>query len=477
MTLKGRRPGDRRVRVERVRPIEFQIAAPRRVRRPRSPSAALVYGFALVIAVGAVLLALPISSAAGTWTPPIDALFASTSAVCVTGLAVVDTGAYWSPFGHAVLLVLMQVGGFGFMTGSTLLLFLLVGRRTALRDRILAQASTGIPELGSVSGVIRRVAVFTLIAEVAGAIVLTVGFLAGGHAADPIQAIWWGIFHAISAFNNGGIDLFGGYRSLADFVGDPLVLTTLGVLILLGSLGFAIVGDIVAKRRWRRLALETRVVVLTTLAILVVGTASFALFEWSNPGTLGSLPEAARPFNALFETTTLRTAGFSTFPTASLRDPTLFIVMAMMFIGGASGSTAGGIKVNTFSVLLIAIVSTVRGRPSAEALGRRIPHEVVYRALSVALLSIAFIFVVALCLELTTPAGIPFVAIVFESISAFGTVGASTGLTPELPPAARALLIPAMFAGRLGPLTLVLALAARRRPVPARPAIETMRIG
>lgn len=437
----------------------------------------LVIGFAILIAIGALLLMLPISTASGAWTQPVDAIFSATSAVCVTGLAVLDTGNYWSPFGQLVLLVLMQLGGFGFMTGSTLLLFLLIGRRTALRDRILAQASTGVPELGSVASVIRRVAVFTLIAEVVGAIVLTAAFLVGGSADGPVQAIWWGIFHAVSAFNNGGLDLFGEFRSLADYVRDPLVLSTVGLLIVLGGLGFAIVGDIAAKRRWRRLALETRVVVLTTVAILAIGTASMGALEWSNPATLGALPEAARPFNALFETASLRTAGFSTLPTAELRDPTLFIVMAMMFIGGASGSTAGGIKVNTFSVLLIAIVSTVRGRPSAEALGRRIPHEVVYRALSVALLSIAFAFVVALGLELTSPAGIPFIAIVFESISAFGTVGASTGITHELPEPARALLIPAMFVGRLGPLTLVLALAARARPTPSRPAIETMRIG
>jgi trk system potassium uptake protein len=477
MTLQGRRPGDRRIRVERARPAEFKIEPPQRVKRPRSPSAVLVIGFAILILVGAVLLMLPVSSAAGAWTSPVDALFSSTSAVCVTGLAIVDTGTYWSPFGQLVLLVLMQLGGFGFMTGSTLLLFLLIGRRTALRDRMLAQASTGVPELGSVASVIRRVAVFTLVAEVAGAVVLTAAFLLGGSADGPIQAVWWGIFHAISAFNNGGMDLFGEFRSLADYVGNPLVLSTIGLLIVLGGLGFAIVGDIAAKRRWRRLALETRVVVLTTVAILAIGTASMAALEWSNPATLGAIPETARPFNALFETASLRTAGFSTFPTVELRDPTLFIVMAMMFIGGASGSTAGGIKVNTFSVLLIAIVSTVRGRPSAEALGRRIPHEVVYRALSVALLSIAFIFIVALGLELTTPVGVPFIAIVFESISAFGTVGASTGLTPELPEGARALLIPAMFAGRLGPLTLVLALAARARPTSSRPAIETMRIG
>jgi trk system potassium uptake protein TrkH len=457
--------------------MEFRVAPPRRVKRPRSPSAVLVSGFAVLIAIGSVLLMLPIASAAGTWTSPIDAVFTSTSAVCVTGLVIVDTGTYWSPFGHAVLFVLMQLGGFGFMTGSTLLLFLLIGRRTALRDRIRAQASTGVPDLGSVSSVIRRVAVFTIVAEVAGALILAVAFLAGGHVRDPLQASWFGAFHSVSAFNNGGFDLFGDSESLAAFVNEPIILSTIGALILLGSLGFAIVGDIAAKRRWRRLALETRVVTLTTLTILAIGTVSLLAFEWSNPATLGALSEGARPLNALFEATTLRTAGFSTLPTGELRDPSLFIVMAMMFIGGASGSTAGGIKVNTFSVLLIAIVSTVRGRPFAEALGRRIPHETVLRALSVALLSIAFIFVVALCLELTTPLGTPFLAIVFESISAFGTVGASTGLTPDLPPLARALLVPAMFAGRLGPLTLVLALAARARPTSSRPAIESMRIG
>ncbi len=476
MTLRGRRPGDKRVRVELVKPVGYEVTPVRRIRPPRSPSAVLVGGFAVIIAIGAVILTLPISSAAGTWTSPLDALFTATSAVCVTGLVIVDTGTYWSPFGQLVLLALMQVGGFGFMTGSTLLLFLLVGRRTALRDRILAQASTGVPELGSVTQVIRRVAVFTIIAEVVGAALLALAFLAS-DARDPIEAAWWGVFHAVSAFNNAGFDVFGGHRSLAGQADQPVVLATLGTLIVLGGLGFAIVGDIVGKRRWRGLALETRVVVLTTLAILVLGTAAVTVLEWSNPATLGSLPEAARPLNALFEATTLRTAGFSTLPTGELRDPTLFIIMATMFIGGASGSTAGGIKVNTFSVLLIAIVSTVRGQPHAEALGRRIPTEVVFRALSVALLSIAFVFVVALGLELTTPAGIPFIAILFESISAFGTVGASTGLTPDLPDGARALLIPAMFAGRLGPLTLVLALAARAHPMPYRRAVETMRIG
>jgi trk system potassium uptake protein TrkH len=217
-------------------------------------------------------------------------------------------------------------------------------------------------------------------------------------------------------------------------------------------------------------------VVLTTIALLVGGTIAIGAFEWSNPATLGALPIEQRPLNALFESITLRTAGFSAIDTGALVEASLFVVMALMFIGGASGSTAGGIKVNTFAILLVAIVSTAIGRPSAEAFGRRIPHLLIYRALSVALLSIAVVFAVGLLLEITAGTQ-SFVQVLFESISAFGTVGASTGITPEMPDAARIVLILAMYLGRLGPLTLVLALTARSRPVLSRPAVETMRIG
>lgn len=470
---RGRHIGDRRVRIEIVKPQDFVVQPTRPVRRPPAPAVILVGGFAVLIALGTVVLALPISSATGSWTPLVDALFTATSAVCVTGLVVLDTGTYWSPFGQMFLLGLIQVGGFGFMTGSTLLLFILVGRRTGLRDRVIVQASTGSPDLGSVGAVIRRVAQFTIIAEGIGAILLTIAFL--GHGRGALEAAWFGLFHSVSAFNNAGFDLIGGFRSLTGFTDDTLLLGTIGVLIVLGGLGFAIVGDVAGKRGWTRLAIETKIVLLTTAAILVLGTFAFGAFEWGNPATLGALPEAQRPLNALFETATLRTAGFSSLPTGALREPTLFVVMAMMFIGGASGSTAGGIKVNTFSVLFVAILSTARGLPSAEAFGRRIPHVVIYRALSVAYLSIGAVFLVALGLELTVRA--EFAPILFEAISAVGTVGASMGLTPDLPDLAKLFIVPAMFAGRLGPLTLVLALAARAKPVSHRPAVETIRIG
>jgi trk system potassium uptake protein TrkH len=473
MTLRGRLPGDQRIRTELRKPRDYRLVAPTRIKRPPSPSAVLVGGFGLMVAVGTVLLLLPISTEPGRSTDLVTALFTATSAVCVTGLVVVDTATHWSPFGEVVILALIQVGGFGFMTGSTLLLFLLVRRRTGLRDRILVQESTGGVELGSVIAVVRRVAVFTAVTEGITAVLLAGGFLAAGRGAG--EAIWWGVFHAISSFNNAGFDLMGGFRSIADFATNPPILLTLGISMVLGGLGFAIIGDAVAKRRWSRMALETKLVLLTSFVLLFGGALVIGVLEWFNPATLGSLPEAHRPLNALFESATLRSAGFTVFNHGGLGESTLFVAMALMFIGGASGSTGGGIKVNTFSVLLVAIVSTVRGRPAAEAFGRRVPHEVIYRALSVALLSIAFVFAVGFGIQVL--AGTRFVDTAFEAISAFGTAGLTTGITPTLPDSARLLISFAMFAGRLGPLTLVLALAARQRPVSYRPAVESLRIG
>ena len=471
--LRGRLIGDRRVRVERVKPRDYRVQAPKRIRRPPPPALVLIVGFAALIAVGTILLSLPFAAADGTWTPLLTAFFTATSAVCVTGLVLVDTATHWSPFGQSVILALIQIGGFGFMTGSTLLLFLLVGRRTGLRDRILVQASTGTPELGSVGTVVRRVAVFTVVVEVAGAVILTLAFLARGD--EPLRAATSGLFHAVSAFNNAGFDLMGDFRSLTGYADDPAVLMAIAALIVLGGVGFTIVGDVAAKRRWARLALETKVVILTSLTLLAGGSILIGAFEWDNPATLGALAPSERLVNAFFMSVSARTAGFNAIPIEGMFEVSLLILIPLMFIGGASGSTAGGIKVNTFSLLLIAIVSTARGSPSAVAFGRRIPHIVVYRAMAVALLSIAVVFVVGLGLELM--AGGRLIDRAFEAVSALGTVGLSTGLTRTLSDPARLLLVAAMFAGRLGPLTLVLALTARAKPVSYRPAVETMRIG
>ena len=448
------------------------MQAPKRIKRPRSPAVVLLVGFTLLIAVGTALLSLPIATAAGTWTDPLTALFTATSAVCVTGLVLVDTATHWSPFGQSVILVLVQIGGFGFMTGSTLVFFLLVGRRTGLRDRMLVQATTDTPNLGGVTGLIRRVAVFTVVVEVAGMAVLTLAFIGRGEA--PLHAAISGLFHSVSAFNNAGFDLTGGFRSMTGYADDPPVLIAMGVILVIGALGFAIVGDVAVKRSWTRLALETKVVVLTSAALLVGGAALIGAFEWNNPQTLGALAPHDRVVNAIF-TAANRTAGFNSIPIEHMLEISLLIMIPLMFIGGASGSTAGGIKVNTFSLLLIAILSTARGNPSAVAFGRRIPHIVVYRAMAVALLSVAVVFAVGLGLELM--AGGRLIDRAFEAVSALGTVGLSTGLTRQLTEPAQLLIAAAMFAGRLGPLTLVLALTARSGPVSYRPAVETMRIG
>ncbi len=476
MTHEGRRPGDRRVRVERQQPETVTIRTPRPMRKAPAPAVSLLVLFAGLITVGTILLMLPVASADGEGTRFIDALFTATSAACVTGLVVVDTASHWSPFGQVVIMLLIQFGGFGIMAGSTLLLFLFV-RRTTLRDRVLVQESLGGLQLGTVTTLVKRIALFTIACELAGAVVLSIAFMAGPEAGPRWhpQGIWWGVFHSISAFNNAGFDLTGGFRSLIPFRDDWVVLLTVGGLLTLGGLGFAIVGDAVVRRRWSRFALETKLVLFTSALLLVGGTLLIGFTEWSNPATLGAMPAEQRLLNAFFESATLRTAGFTALDTGAFVESTLFIVMALMFIGGASGSTAGGIKVNTFAVLVIAIASTVKGEPSATAFGRRIKHAIVYRSLAVLLLSMGFVFAIGLGLTLTTDA--TFVQTLFEAVSAFGTVGASTGITPDLTDPARLITSFAMFVGRLGPLTLVLALAARAHPVPYRPAVESVRIG
>src|SRR5829696_1516127 len=455
-------------------PLEFVTKAQPLIRRRPRPAAVLAVGFLAAIAVGTLLLMLPVSAAGGTWTDPVTAAFTATSAVCVTGLVVEDTGTYWSPVGQLVILGLIQLGGLGFMTGSTLLLLILVGRRSGLTDRITAQESVGARDLGSVGSVVRRIALFTLVVEGVGAALLSGAFLL--RYRDPLKAVWHGVFHSISSFNNAGFDLMGEFRSLNGFADDPLVFVPIGVLIVLGGLGVAIVGDVVDKRRWIRLALETKLVLLTTAALLVVGAGALLAFEWGNAETLGAIDPVQRPLNALFESVSFRTAGMSTIPIGGLTESSLITAIALMFIGGASGSTAGGIKVNTFAILLFTIISTVRGRTATEAFGRRVTHELVYRALSIALLGVAITFAGTLLLVISGAPG-PFLPIAFETISAFGTVGHTTGITPTLGTPSLLVLLVAMFVGRLGPLTLVLALSARAKAVRHRPAVETIRIG
>ena len=435
---------------------------------PWHPAVVFVYGFACLILAGAVLLTLPVASASGRWTPFLDALFTATSAVCVTGLVVVNTASYWSGLGHLIILILFQVGGIGFMISATALI-LLSGRRATVRERVLLREALGGGDIGSVVTLARNVIVFTLIAETLGTVVLTVRFL---QEMELPRALWWGLFHAVSGFNNAGFDLFG--NSVIGFSHDPVVLLTLALLFVLGALSYTTVEDVARHRRFARLALDTKLVLLASGLLGVVGTLALLFTERSNPATLGAMELGPRVLNAFFQAVG-RTAGFNSVDIGAMTEEGLFVMIGLMFVGGSAGSTAGGVKVQTFSILLFAILSTARGLDDVVAFRRRVPRSQVMRALSVALLYVALVF--AFSFALNVAERFFFQHVLFEVVSALGTVGYSTGITSATSPAGHALLIMSMFVGRLGPLTLVVALAARSRRATFHWTEETIKIG
>jgi trk system potassium uptake protein TrkH len=461
--FRNARPG----RTHRIR-VPVRIAPPVKWRHP---ALVFVSGFVGFIAVGTLVLTLPAASTAGQWTPLLDALFTSTSAVCVTGLVVVDTGTYWSTFGQVAILILVQLGGFGFMTSSTLL-WLLVRRKATLRERTLVRESLGSGGVGSALQLARNVIAFSFVVEVAGALVLSIAFM---RELEPGQAIWWGVFHSVSAFNNAGFDLVGGFRSLVPFNQQPQILLPISCLLIVGGISYTVVEDVLQRRDFVRLALDTKLVLVTTLALITFGFVCVLFTERTNLATLGGMSVGPRLLNALFTGVSPRTAGFNSIDTGAMTESGLFVLIGLMFVGGAAGSTAGGIKVQTFALLFFAILSAVRGGSDVVAFNRRIPTAQMLRVVAVTSLALAFVFIVAFALTLTERAR--FLDLLFEAFSAFGTVGMSTGITSDLNPAGRLIVALSMFAGRLGPLTLVLALAAREQQALLRWPEEGVKIG
>ncbi len=414
---------------------------------------------------------LPISSKSGEITHFIDALFTSTSAVCVTGLVVVDTADYWSPFGQTIILILIQLGGFGFMTSATVFM-LVFGRRIGLQERLLISESMGLTRLGGLLKIVRRMAMFTVTIELVGAVIMFFNFsgeYSGGKAA------WISLFQSVSAFNNAGFDLFGGFRSLSGHYNVPLVLITTAVLIILGGISFLVISDIVSRRRWRRLSLDSKIVLTATALLLIFGFILVLLTESGDPDTLGFMSVPQRFVNAFFQSVTARTAGFSTINVANLADYALFFTMLFMFVGAASGSTAGGVKVNTFGIVVATMWSSLRGREYAGAFRRRFSPPQIHRALTVIMVSLTFISVIVFILTITED--FRFLNLLFETISAFGTVGLSTGITPDLSVAGRLVVTLTMFVGRLGPLTLAMALIQRQKTTAYNYPEEMIRIG
>jgi trk system potassium uptake protein len=453
-----------------VEPERVALTPYRPPQPPTRTSLLLTAGFLAMILVGSILLTLPVANRFGVATPPLTALFTATSAVCVTGLVVVDTRDYWSPFGQAVILVLIQLGGLGFLTSSTILL-MFIKRRLSLRERVWLKESQGVVPLGGVLALVRQVTVVTLSLQAAGAIVLSLRF-AGEFPLD--WALWIGLFHAVSAFNNAGFDLMGGFQSLTAYREDPVVVLTVATLVLFGAVSFVVLAEVATERNFRRLLMDTKLVLVTMGAILAIGTVSLLLIEFDNPDTLGPMGWPARLMNAFFMTTS-RTSGFSTISVGTMMEGSLLLLIAMMYIGGSAGSLAGGIKVNTFAALTAAVLAAMRGRAEVTAFGRQIPNEQMSRALTVALIGLMVIFLLTLLLTFTEE--FDFLRVLFEATSAFGIVGLSTGITPDLSSAGKLMLIVTMYLGRIGPLTLALALAQREQPSPYKFPEGRIRIG
>jgi trk system potassium uptake protein TrkH len=417
---------------------------------------AVTLAFALLILLGFVLLMLPQASAIGEWTNPRTALFTATSAVTDTGLVTVETGSYWSNFGQMVILILIQLGGLGFMAVTSFLL-LMAARRILFRDFRVADA-LGTHNVREFAWVIYWTLGITFVMEVVGIILLAFLLREEGTSGHP----WWAAtFHAISSFNNAGFDTVGNGSSLANYASNAQVLSVVALLSFVGALSAPVIIALVRLMRGRQLGLDAKLALATVLALVVIGTLLIFLMERHNPGTLGPLSTPGKLVNSFFTSVTARTAGFTSLNMGALGLRALFIIMILMFIGGVSGSTAGGIKVTTFSVLWLTAVSYIRGRRHVDFSRQRISETQIHKAVAVVFFALALVLVIALALSVTDE-GIPFRDLSFETVSAFGTVGFSTGITSSLSAAGQFLLVFTMFVGRLGPLTVALAFAESR---------------
>jgi len=428
-----------------------------------NPSRAVALLFLLLIAAGTVLLTLPVSHAAGESAPLLVALFTAVSAVCVTGLVVVDTGTYWSPLGQVIVMALFQMGGFGLMTAAALL-GLLVNRSLRLRTRLLTQAESHTIGLGEVTSVARVVLVVTVACELVLTAILSTR-LAMAYAMPWGEALWSGLFHAVSAFNNAGFSLYG--DSLMRFQSDVWVLLPVMLAIFIGGIGFPVLQDI--RGRWRdphHWSLHTKLTLSGSALLLMLGMGEMLVFEWSNTRTLGVMSLDDKLLNAAFASISARTAGFNAVDIGALAQESWALHYLLMFVGGGSAGTAGGVKVTTAAILLLLVIAEVRGRPDSEAFGRRVCQPAQRQAITVLVLGSAMVVLGTLVILRVTD--LPTDKVIFEVISAFGTVGLSTGITAELPPMGQFMLILLMYVGRVGSITLATSLAMGERRMPWR---------
>ncbi|NCC78918.1 MAG: Trk family potassium uptake protein [Clostridia bacterium] len=433
-------------------------------KRNMSPFKILAIGFLTVILTGAILLTLPISTQSGEVTNFLDSIFTATSAVCVTGLVVQDTGTYWSTFGQGVILTLIEIGGLGFMAMSTFFAMVL-GKRISLRERLIMQEAYNTFSLQGIINHVRYMLLFTVSVQLFAALILMTQFI-------PVYGvgtgIYYGIFHAISAFNNAGFDLMGGFTSITIFNENKIILITLAIVINIGGLGYLVLREIIsgvrAKRKLKNFSLHAKVVLTISGILLTVGTIAMLIFEWNNPATIEHMSFGNKLTNAFFSAVTPRTAGFNSISNSDMSPAGKLLTMGYMFVGGSPGSTAGGVKTTTLGIVIFTLISVLRGRQDAEVYKRRISQSVVFKAMAIFMLGITIVIIGVMILSITE-IGASFETILYEVISAFGTVGLSQGLTPTLSSVGKVTIAIIMYLGRVGPLTVMLALAGKQEKI------------
>ena len=436
-------------------------------RWPRSGALLLIGGYAVLLAAGTLILLAPAAST--SHTSAADAFFTTVSAVTLTGLTTVSVQEHWTLLGEGVIAALAFLGGLLYLVGATVLLWLL-GRRLGMRDSDMRRLFRGVPGVGEVLGIVRTVLAVALTVQAVGAVALFLTLLEAGVPAD--RGLWWGPFHAVSAFNNAGFTLAdGGYAAFSD---DFPVLAVTGVLALLGAIGPLPLALFASRRSFRRLPLDARLILLAMAGVLIAGAGVLLIGEWTNPATLGAEPAWRRPFLALFESSA-RTAGFTTLDTAAFREESKVFGTGLMLIGGAAGSVSGGLKVGTLTVLGVGLLGVLAGRERLSLLGRELPPHAFRHALAITFLFGGAVTFLGAGMIASTHAA-PLDAL-FEGVSAITLSGWSVGLTAEAGPAERGLLITAMLVGRFGPILLVLQMARDRRQPATRHLEDSIRFG
>lgn len=422
-----------------------------RAKRGLQPMQVIALMFLGIIAVGAGFLMLPAASRSGVSCGVLPALFTATSATCVTGLTLFDTWTQWSGFGQGVILCLIEVGGLGFMSAASIVIFLL-GKRVSLRQKLLMAQALNVNDMDAVVKLQKWVIFGSLSVQAVGAMILFLRFLPKYGWA---RAGWWGVFHSVSAFCNAGFDVFGSISdagSIVMFNSDPVVCITLMLLIVVGGLGFIVWEEVVRLHNWKKFSVYTKLVLSASAVLVVGGALVFCLLEWNNPATFGAMSAGDKILNAFFQSVTARTAGFVSVDQAGLTDAGKAVTMLLMLIGGSSGSTAGGMKTVTFVVLLLFMRTRLRGKDTVCVFRTTVPNRQVLDAVTIAMVMVGLALFGGVLVSLTS--GISLLDSMYETISALATVGTTTGVTAQLNVASQILIIIYMYFGRVGVLTL-----------------------